>query len=141
PQRRSNLLQAYVRDGALLRLRLVSQRARSLQLPPSLTHRRRLLPEGQLPVSHVNSLEQQLFQERLAKQRHYVLANTRARWGFVGFGIVPLAAVEIAGLATISWWFILVFAASFAGANAGVRRLVQGAEFKPWYPQLNLFVG
>jgi len=89
----------------------------------------------------VTSLEYQLVQERLAKQRHYVLANTRARWGFVGFGIVLLAAVKLAGLATISWWFILVFAASFAGANAGVRRLVQGAEFKPWYPQLNLTVG
>jgi len=89
----------------------------------------------------VTSLEYQLVQERLAKQRHYVLANTRARWGFVGFGIVLLAAVKLAGLATISWWFILVFAASFAGANAGVRRLVQGAEFKPWYPQLNLIVG
>ena len=89
----------------------------------------------------MTSLEYQLVQERLAKQRHYVLANTRARWGFVGFGIVLLAAVKLAGLATISWWFILVFAASFAGANAGVRRLVQGAEFKPWYPQLNLTVG
>ena len=89
----------------------------------------------------MTSLEYQLVQERLAKQRHYVLANTRARWGFVGFGIVLLAAVKLAGLATISWWFILVFAASFAGANAGVRRLVQGAEFKPWYPQLNLIVG
>jgi len=89
----------------------------------------------------VNSLEQQLFQERLAKQRHYVLANTRARWGFVGFGIVLLAAVKLAGLATISWWFILGFAASFAGANAGVRRLVQGGAFEPWYAQLNLIVG
>jgi len=89
----------------------------------------------------VTSLEYQLVQERLAKQRHYVLANTRARWGFVGFGIVLLAAVKLAGLATISWWFILVFAASFAGANAGVRRLVQGGAFEPWYAQLNLVVG
>ncbi len=89
----------------------------------------------------MTSLEHQLLAERLAKQRHYVLENTRARWGFVGFGIVLLAAVKLAGLATISWWFILVFAASFAGANAGVRRLVQGGAFEPWYAQLNLVVG
>jgi methyl-accepting chemotaxis protein len=89
----------------------------------------------------VISLEHQLHEERLAKQRQYVLANTRARWGFVGFGIVLLAAVKLAGISTISPWFILLFAASFAGANAGVRRLVQGAAFQPWYPQLNLVVG
>ncbi len=89
----------------------------------------------------MTSLEHQLLGERLAKQRHYVLANTQARWGFVGFGIVLLAALKLAGLATISWWFILGFAASFAGANAGVRRLVQGGAFEPWYAQLNLVVG
>lgn len=87
------------------------------------------------------SLEHQLLEERLAKQRQYVLANTRARWGFVGFGIVLLSAVRLAGITPISWWFILVFAAAFAGANAGVRRLVQGGTFALWYAQLNLVVG
>src|SRR5206468_11334453 len=35
----------------------------------------------------------------------------------------------------------LAFAAVFAGANAGVRQLVQRARFRPWYVQLNLVVG
>ena len=89
----------------------------------------------------MSSLEQQLLEEQLAKQRQYVLSNTRARWGFVGFGIVLVAAVKLAGLTPISPWFIVVFAVSFALANAGVRRLVQRGEFQPWYAQLNLVVG
>jgi methyl-accepting chemotaxis protein len=89
----------------------------------------------------VITLEHQLLEERLAKQRQYVLANTRARWGFVGFGSALLVAVKLAGITAISWWFIVAFAASFAGANAGVRRLVQGSAFQPWYAQANLVVG
>jgi len=89
----------------------------------------------------VISLGAQLLEERLAKQRQYVLANTRARWGFVGFGIVLLLGVKLAGIVTISPWFILAFAASFAAANAGVRRLVDRGSFQPWFAQLNLVVG
>jgi methyl-accepting chemotaxis protein len=87
------------------------------------------------------SLGHQLLEERLAKQRQYVLTNTRARWGFVGFGIVLLLAVRLAGITPISWWFMLAFAASFVAANAGVRRLVTRGPFAPWYAQLNLVVG
>ncbi len=87
------------------------------------------------------SLERQLVEERFAKQRQYVLSNTRARWSFVGFGIALLVAVKIAGIIAISWWFILVFAVSFVGANAGVRRLVERGSFQPWHAQLNLVVG
>ncbi len=89
----------------------------------------------------MTSLGAQLLDERLAKQRQYVLANTRARWGFVGFGILLLGIVKLAGIGAISPWFMLAFAATFAGANAGVRRLVQRAPFQPWYAQLNLVVG
>ena len=89
----------------------------------------------------MTSLEHQLLEERLAKQRQYVLTNTRARWGFVGFGIALLSAVRLAGITPISWWFILVFAAAFAAANAGLRRLVRRGAFEPWYAQLNLIVG
>ena len=89
----------------------------------------------------MTSLGAQLLDERLAKQRQYVLANTRARWGFVGFGILLLGIVKLAGIGAISPWFMLAFAAIFAGANAGVRRLVQRAPFQPWYAQLNLVVG
>ncbi len=89
----------------------------------------------------MNGLGAQLLDERLAKQRQYVLANTRARWGFVGFGILLLGIVKLAGISAISPWFLLAFAAIFAGANAGVRRLVQRGPFQPWYAQLNLVVG
>ena len=87
------------------------------------------------------SLELQLVEERFAKQRQYVLSNTRARWGFVGFGIALLVAVKLASIIAISWWFIVVFAVSFVAANAGVRRLVERESFQPWYAQLNLVVG
>jgi methyl-accepting chemotaxis protein len=89
----------------------------------------------------VTSLGAQLLEERVAKQRQYVLANTRARWGFVGFGILLLAAVKLTGISTISFWFILAFAAVFAGANAGVQRLVQRTSFQSWFAQLNLVIG
>lgn len=89
----------------------------------------------------MTTLEQQLYQEQLAKQRQYVLTNTRARWGFVGFGIALLIVVRVAGVIPISLWFMLGFAATFIAANAGLRRLVQGGAFHPWYAQLNLVVG
>ncbi len=92
-------------------------------------------------VDHTLSLEDQLVQEQYAKQRQYVLANTRARWGFFGFGIVLLALVKVAGIVPLSVWFILAFAASFAAANYGVRRLALRTAFQPWYAQLNLVVG
>ena len=89
----------------------------------------------------MKSLDHQLLEERLAKQRQYVLTNTRARWGFVGFGIALVAIVKLAALTPISWLFLLGFAIAFAGANFGVRRLVQRTTFQPWYAQLNLVVG
>ena len=89
----------------------------------------------------MKTLEHELLEERLAKQRQYVLTNTRARWGFVGFGIVLVAVVKLAGLTPISSWFIVVFAVAFVGANVGVRRLVQRSAFRPWYAYLNLVVG
>jgi methyl-accepting chemotaxis protein len=89
----------------------------------------------------VTSLDSQLLEEHDAKQRQYVLANTRARWRFVGIGILLLVLVKLAGIATISLWFILAFAATFAAANAAVRRLAQRLPFEPWYAQLNIVVG
>ena len=87
------------------------------------------------------NLESRLVREQHAKRRQYVLANTRARWGFVGFGVVLLALVKVAGIVPLSFWLILVFAASFAAANYGVRRLALRTAFQPWYAQLNLVVG
>src|SRR5207245_11360497 len=89
----------------------------SVQFPPPVAHGGRILPESQLPLPPVISLEHQLIEERFAKQRQYVLANTRARWGFVGFGIALLIGVKLAGLSTISPWFSLPFAASPASRS------------------------
>ncbi|HET9383915.1 MAG TPA: methyl-accepting chemotaxis protein [Gemmatimonadales bacterium] len=89
----------------------------------------------------MKTLEHQLVDERLAKQRQYILTNTRARWGFVGFGIVLVAIAKLAGLTPISPWFLLAFALAFVVANFGVRRLVQRTGFRPWYVYLNLVVG
>ena len=89
----------------------------------------------------MTSLDTQLLAERNAKQRQYVLANTRARWQFLGVGIALLVVVKLAGIAAISPWFILAFAASFVAANAVVRRLAQRQPFEPWYAQLNIVVG
>ena len=89
----------------------------------------------------MKSLEHQLSEERLAKQRQYILTNTRARWGFVGFGIVLVAVVKLAGLTPVSPWFLLGFAAVFVAANLGVRRLVQRPAFQAWYAYLDLVVG
>ncbi|HET8713114.1 MAG TPA: methyl-accepting chemotaxis protein [Gemmatimonadales bacterium] len=89
----------------------------------------------------MTTLEHQLLEERLAKQRQYVLTNTRARWGFVGFGIVLLAAVKLAGLTPVAPGFIVAFAIAFVAANFGVRRLVQRSTFHPWHAYLNLAVG
>ena len=85
----------------------------------------------------MTSLEHQLLEEGHAKQRQYVLANTRARWGFVAVGALLVAV----GGGTRSPWIALAFAASFAAANAGVRRLAQRAPLEPWYAQLDLIVG
>jgi methyl-accepting chemotaxis protein len=89
----------------------------------------------------VTSLELQLLEERHAKLREFVRADTHARWSFIGFGVLLLAAVKLAGIAQVSPWFMLAFTAVFAGANAGVRRLAERSPFQPQYAQLNLIVG
>src|SRR5207247_580910 len=101
PQRRAVLLQADARDRVLLRLWGLAGRARRVPLPWHEARRRRLLPEGQLPLPVMTaparaSLEHQLAAEQLPKRRQYVVANTRARWGIVGLAIVLLAALQAA---------------------------------------------
>jgi methyl-accepting chemotaxis protein len=87
------------------------------------------------------SLEHQLAQEQHAKQRQYVLANTRARWGFVGLAIALLVFARLIGIIPISFAAILAFAGAFAAANYAVRRLASDTPFRPWYAQLNIAVG
>jgi methyl-accepting chemotaxis protein len=89
----------------------------------------------------IPTLGAQLAQEQYAKQRQYVLANTRARWRFVGLAIALLVLVRLIGIVPISYGVILAFAATFAAANYGVRRLASRTPFQPWYAQLNIAVG
>ncbi|HYK83308.1 MAG TPA: methyl-accepting chemotaxis protein [Gemmatimonadales bacterium] len=86
-------------------------------------------------------LAQQLTEEDRAKQRQYVLTNTRARWGFVGFGVVLLAAVRVAGVVPVAWSFIVGFVAAFAGINYAMFRMARDTPYRPWHAHLNLAVG
>ena len=65
-----------------------------------------------LPVTGP-ALDRQFVAEETAKQRHYVLANTRARWGFVGFAIALLATVSLFKIVPLSLVFVAAFAAVF----------------------------
>jgi methyl-accepting chemotaxis protein len=87
------------------------------------------------------ALDQQLAAESRAKQRQYVLSNTRARWSFVGVGVGLLAVVRLAQLVPISWWFILGFATGFAAVNYAMFRLARDTPFRPWYAHLNIAIG
>src|SRR2546425_12686572 len=86
-------------------------------------------------------LAQQLADEDRAKQRQYVLANTRARWSFVGVGVALLVVVRLVRWVPVSWWFIVAFAAGFVAANYAMFRLARDAAFRPWYAHLNIAVG
>jgi methyl-accepting chemotaxis protein len=86
-------------------------------------------------------LARQLADEDLARQRQYILANTRARWSFVAVGVALLVLVRLARLEWVSWWFIVAFAAAFAAANYAMFRVARDAPFRPWYAHLNIAIG
>ena len=87
------------------------------------------------------SLERQLAEERIARQRQYVLANTRARWGFVGFAIALLAAVSLLDIVPLSLVFVAAFAAVFGALNYAMFRIARDTPFRPWYAHLNIAIG
>jgi len=87
------------------------------------------------------SLEDLLAAEQLAKRRQYVLANTRARWGLVGFAIVLLTAMRLARVVVFPGEFLVGFAAAAAALNYGMYRLARDTPFRAWYAHLNLAVG
>jgi methyl-accepting chemotaxis protein len=89
----------------------------------------------------VFDLAHQLAAEERAKHRQYLVANTRTRWGFVGFGVVLLAAVRLAGLVPITWPFTLGFTVAFAAVNYAMVQLARARAFRPWYAHLNIAVG
>src|SRR2546427_3194824 len=84
------------------------------------------------------ALQRQLADEHTAKQRQYVLSNTRARWSVVGIAVALLAGARVAGLVPISWSFIAGFAAAFAAANYRVQRLARGTASQGWDAHLQL---
>jgi len=85
-------------------------------------------------------LTQQLADEDSAKQRRYVLANTRVRWRFVALGAALLAILRLARVTAVSWLFVLGFAGVFAGISYAMARLVRGGEFRAWYAQADIAV-
>ena len=89
----------------------------------------------------MTDLSRQLADEDLARQRQYVLSNTRARWSFVGVGVALLALVRLARLVPVSWWFIVAFAAAFVAANYAMFRVARDAPFQPWFAYLNIAIG
>lgn len=86
-------------------------------------------------------LAQQLADEQRAKERQHVLANTRARWGFVGIGVLLLAIVRLAGLVPVSWVFIGAFIVVFAAVNYGMSRVARERAFQAWFAYLNIAIG
>ncbi len=86
-------------------------------------------------------LPQQLADEDRSKQRQYLLSSTRARWTFVGVAVALLAALRLAGLVPITWWFVAGSAATFAAVNYAVLRVARDTPFRPWYPHLSIAVG
>ena len=86
-------------------------------------------------------LAQQLADEQRAKERQYVLANTRARWGFVGIGVLLLTIVRLAGLVPVSWVFIGAFIVAFAAINYGMSRMARERAFQAWFAYLNIAIG
>ncbi len=86
-------------------------------------------------------LSQQLADQDRAKQRQYVLSNTRARWTLVAGGVALLALVRLTRLAPIPWWFIVAFVAVFAAANYAMLRVARDTPFRAWYTHLNIAIG
>src|SRR5438034_225194 len=82
----------------------------------------------------------QLADDDRAKQRRYVLANTRARWRFVALGAVLLAILRVAKVAPVSWPFILGFAGVFAAVSYAMLRMARGGEFRGWHPLADMAV-
>src|SRR2546430_1376264 len=86
-------------------------------------------------------LPQNLADEARAKQRRYVLANTRARWRFVALGSALLAILRVALVAPVSWLYILGFAGLFAGISYAMLRVARGGEFRVWHVHADIAVG
>src|SRR2546427_5064674 len=85
-------------------------------------------------------LTQQLADEDRAKQRRYVLANTRARWRFVALGSALLAILRVARVAPISWFYILGFAGLFAAISYAMLRDRKSTRLNSSHSQISYAV-
>jgi methyl-accepting chemotaxis protein len=88
-----------------------------------------------------SGLEQQLHEERLAKQRQWLIANTQSRWGLIVLGVVLLALVRLFHLVAVDWGFIIAFATVAFTVNYFIARLGRDTAFQPWYANLSLGIG
>jgi methyl-accepting chemotaxis protein len=92
-------------------------------------------------VTNPATLAEQLADERAARQRAYVLMNTRSRWRLIGLAMVLLLVVSVLGLTPLSLGYIGAFAVVFLALNVAVVRMVRAAALQPWLAQLNLVIG
>ena len=83
----------------------------------------------------------QLADEDSAKQRQYVLANNRARWRSLGFGVALLALVRLTGLGPVSWLFIAGFTVAFVGINFAMLRVARSQALRAWYAHGHIATG
>jgi methyl-accepting chemotaxis protein len=86
-------------------------------------------------------LSQRFDAEHRAKQRAYVLANTRARWKLIAVGVLLLGAVRSLGIIAVPWVFLVGFFLGSGAANLAMLRLVHGTAFRPLYVTLTLALG
>ena len=63
-----------------------------------------------------------LVDEARAKQRQYLLANNRARWGLGAFGVVLLMLARLTGLAPVPLGLIAGFAVAWRRRSSGLFR-------------------
>jgi hypothetical protein len=61
-------------------------------------------------------LSRQFDAEYRAKQRAYVLSNTRARWRLIAVGVLLLGAVRVFGIVAVPWLFLAGFSIGSAAA-------------------------
>ena len=76
-----------------------------------------------------------------ARQRRYVLAIIRTRWGLLALGVALLAVARLAGRVRLPWLFIAGFGLVWAGVSYATYRVARDAPFRPWHAPVNTAVG
>ena len=92
-------------------------------------------------MSGAATLEEPVADETGVRERRYVLAMIRARWGLLAFGVALLAVVRLVGLVSLPWLFIAGFGVGCAGLNYATYRIARRTPFRPRHVSLNTAVG